>query len=93
MSIAVYWLEEELDGNLEPAMVPRVKMFNEDELLTVLKFAETLRDTGALHVSISTQLSDNVGKPGVNSVQDGKTPDGHDYEWSKQHRGAAPRKD
>lgn len=38
------------------------------------------------HVTISSELSSNIGKPGVDSVLDGKTPDGEDYEWDKAHR-------
>jgi hypothetical protein len=33
-----------------------------------------------------------VGKPGVDAVVDGKTPDGHDYEWSKTGRAGKPRR-
>jgi hypothetical protein len=33
-----------------------------------------------------------VGKPGVDAVVDGKTPDGHDYEWSKAGRAGKSRK-
>jgi hypothetical protein len=33
-----------------------------------------------------------VGKPGVDAVVDGKTPDGHDYEWSKAGRAGKPRR-
>jgi hypothetical protein len=34
----------------------------------------------------------HVGKPGVDAVVDGKTPDGQDYDWSKAGRAGKPRK-
>ena len=33
-----------------------------------------------------------VGKPGVDAVVNGHTPDGHVYEWSKAGRAGKPRK-
>jgi hypothetical protein len=34
----------------------------------------------------------HIGKPGVDAVVDGKTPDGHDYEWSMAGRAGKSRK-
>ena len=87
MSIAVFWI----DNTFEPSQ-PKVETFLSSELGPALKFAEDQRKIGFPHVTISTELEDNIGKPGVNSVEDGKTPDGHDYEWSKKQRGDGPRK-
>ena len=33
-----------------------------------------------------------VGPIGVSAVEDGKTPDGHDYEWSKAGRAGKSRR-
>lgn len=33
-----------------------------------------------------------VGKPGVDAVAEGKTPDGHVYDWSKADRAGKPRR-
>jgi hypothetical protein len=55
-----------------------------------MKLLESLRQQGMHHVSISTAFENQVGKPGVDEIVDGKTPDGQPYEWSKQHRGAGP---
>jgi hypothetical protein len=33
-----------------------------------------------------------VGKSGVDAVVDGRTPDGHAYDWSKAGRAGKPRK-
>lgn len=83
MSIVVYWLDryECKMGWLE---------FTDGQLTEALACAEKKRKAGLSHVCISSELDDQVGKPGVSSVEDGKTPDGFDYEWSKQHRGGPP---
>lgn len=77
--IVVYWSDVEF--------TPFSIKFNDSELSAALKKTEALRSEGLIHVSISSELQSCVGKPGVNSVQDGKNPDGSDYTWSKQHRG------
>lgn len=97
MSIAVLWIETWIeDSGLAPFVdrAAQFKEFNDTQLAEALNFAaEKRKDAKCSHVVINTELADNVGKPGVNSVENGKTPDGHDYEWSKQHRGGPPRKD
>jgi hypothetical protein len=85
MSIVVFYLSKDEHQ-------PRCERFKDDEYTLAMKVVADLRKLGEQHVSISLQLADNIGKPGVDAVTDGKTPDGHDYEWSKQHRGAGPRK-
>lgn len=88
MSIVVYYLDPTMIG---PSAVG-YEEFKDIELMESLKAAERLRKAGMRNVSISSELSDSVGKPGVDTITDDrKTPDGHDYEWSKQHRGAGPR--
>lgn len=79
MSIAVF----HLDADERPA----VRLFAESQLLAALAEAERLRKAGARHVVISTDLSAHVGAPGVSD----RLPEG--YDWSKQHRGAGPRRD
>jgi len=89
MGIVVFWIETYETDSLAPGLVTEsyFKEFGETELSQALAFAEKQRKDGRKHVIISTELSASVGKPGVNAVVDGKTPDGHDYEWSKKHRG------
>lgn len=73
---------------------PHAEQFKSHELLEALKFADKMRKLGYLgyrHVCISSEMENSVGKPGVDSVQEGKTPDGHDYEWTKKHRGEGPK--
>ena len=87
MSIVVFWIETYETDSLGLVTESYFKEFGETELSQALAFAEKQRKDGRKHVIISTELSASVGKPGVNAVVDGKTPDGHDYEWSKKHRG------
>lgn len=90
MSIVVFWLHEYIeDDTMLPYLAadPCFKKFKDIELSAALAFAEQQRKAGHSHVTISSELSNHVGKAGVTSVEEGKTPDGEDYEWSKQHRG------
>jgi hypothetical protein len=84
MSIVVYWLM----SNGEPS----VKKFKDSELSGAMSLAELHRRQGMTHVSISSEMSAQVGKPGVDTVVDGKTPDGFIYDWSKQDRAGKPRR-
>lgn len=83
MSIVVFWLEP--DGK------PAHQEFPADDLLVALKHSEARRREGKRHVCISTALPDSVGQGGVNSVEGGKLPDGHVYDFNKAHRGAGPK--
>ena len=84
MSLIVYYLSLDPGGQ---DLFPMSERFSDDELLPALTRVEQLRKLGKEHVCISSQLGNSIGKPGVSAVVDGKTPDGHAYEWSKQHRG------
>ena len=68
------------------------EQFSDKDLSIVLKRSEHLRKNDNSHICISTELDCSVGKAGVTSIEHGKTPDGFDYDWSKQHRGAGPAK-
>lgn len=87
MSIVVYWLEGEGD-----AALPVCEFFGSQALTQALAWAEGLRRAGHRHVSISTELDDSVGRPGVSAVEGGRTPDGEVYEWSKAGRAGKVRK-
>jgi hypothetical protein len=67
------------------------KDYGSKELSVVLEKCEILRKTGMRHVCISSELDEHIGKPGVSSVVDGKTPDGLPYEWSKAGRAGRTR--
>lgn len=82
MSIVVFWV----DGG------PCGQPFGSNELSKVMAFVEAKRREGFNHVTISSEMDDHVGKPGVDSVVDGKTPDGEIYDWSKAGRAGKPRR-
>lgn len=87
MGIVVYWLEQDEDG-----ATPCFEPFGSQQLTEALAHAELRRRQGHRHVSISTELEDLVGKPGVAAVEGGKTPDGEAYEWSKAGRAGKVRR-
>jgi hypothetical protein len=65
----------------------------DEELLTkALDIVKEKRDAGYAFVTMVAEDPSHVGKPGVDAVLDGKTPDGQDYDWSKTGRAGKPRK-
>ncbi|MDP4076896.1 hypothetical protein [Acidovorax sp. A1169] len=82
MSIVVYW--QEAPG------VAAMQAFGAHELAPALQFCEARRKAGKRHVSLSTELTESVGRPGVNTVEARLLPDGTPYDWTKTHRGAGP---
>jgi hypothetical protein len=87
LGIVVYWLEGE-----DEAAAPVCQFFDSKALTQALAWAEDRRRAGHRHVSISTELDESVGRPGVASVEGGRTPDGEAYEWSKAGRAGKVRK-
>lgn len=85
MSYVVYWLER---GPIET--VARFRGFGDLEMTAALSFMQGLRNDGASHVTFSSENPNSVGKPGVDSIVDGKTPDGHDYDWTKRRGDPRP---
>ena len=78
----VYWTDNENKSYGE-----------ETEKLTVaLALTENLRSRGNRFVTMVSENPDQVGKAGVASVEDGKTPDGFEYTWSKQGRAGKSKK-
>ena len=49
-----------------------------------LRISEEKRREGFTFVTMVSEDPNSVGKPGVDSVIDGKTPDGEDYTWMKR---------
>lgn len=84
MGIVVYWLEAGGTAGRD--------MFGSQQLTQALACAEQRRREGLRHVCISTELDEHVGAPGVQAVEDGRTPDGEAYEWSKAGRAGKPRR-
>jgi hypothetical protein len=48
------------------------------------RMAELRKDSENEFVGFVSQDANSVGKPGVDSIVDGKTPDGHPYTWMKR---------
>jgi hypothetical protein len=65
---------------------------DEEQLTQALEIVKVKRDAGHSFVTMVAEDPRQVGKPGVDAVVDGKTPDGHAYEWSKTARAGKPRK-
>ena len=65
---------------------------DEASLTKALEIVKARRDAGHRFVTLVAEDPHHVGKPGVDSVVDGKTPDGQDYDWSKAGRAGKPRK-
>jgi hypothetical protein len=93
MSIVVYWVEE-MPSEFPTRMAGvRGTGFDDSNLSEAMKFAEQQRKNPLCsHVIISTELADSIGKAGVDTVQNGKTPDGEDYTWHKQDRAGKERR-
>jgi hypothetical protein len=61
-------------------------------IVEALQITKDKRDAGHTFVTMASENPQNAGKPGVDAVADGKTPDGQDYDWSKAGRAGRPRK-
>lgn len=69
--------------------IPSTKEVEGDTCLTLteaLNIAKWHRDNGNRFVTIASENPDSVGKPGVDSIVDGKCPDGIQYDWNKRDR-------
>ena len=67
----VYWMG--LDDD------PYMKKYS--ELTEALRASKELRDMGRRFVTMVSEDPNCVSKAGVDSVENGKTPDGHAYDW------------
>ena len=66
---------------------------NATTLVEALRYTEGFRRLGMTFVTMVSEDPNHVGKPGVDAVVDGKTPDGVAYTWNKASRiGASRRK-
>jgi hypothetical protein len=64
----------------------------EDDVVIALNVVKEKRDAGHTFVTMASMDVNSVGKPGVDAVEGGKTPDGHDYTWSKAGRAGKVRR-
>jgi len=88
----VYWTVAE-DGQ----EYPMSQSFDTIDMSGAMKCSEDLRKARRAGVPVSfitfvSEHPDSVGEAGVDSIKNGKTPDGHDYQWVKR-RTTALRKD
>ncbi len=66
---------------------------NVHTLNEALRYTEGFRRLGMTFVTMVSEDPNHVGKPGVDAVVDGKTPDGVAYTWNKASRiGASKRR-
>lgn len=82
MSTVVYWLDHSTD-------TPECKhqVFDGELISAPVDFCTELRKREDVsHIDMCSENPNMVGQRGVSAVEAGKTPDGHDYEWSKAHR-------
>lgn len=94
MSIAVFYLHNtNPDAEGEARWQPRCIAYTDQKMSEALAQCQALRgDARNAHVVISSELRDMVGKIGVTAVEDGQTPDGQAYDWSKAGRAGSSRK-
>ena len=92
MSIVVYYLHNTQPEG-EAHWQPQCIAYTDQQMREALAHCQALRaDPRHAHVVISSELRDMVGPVGVAAVENGQTPDGHSYEWSKAGRAGASRR-
>lgn len=93
MSIAVFYLRNRSPEGEAPVWQPECVSYGDAQMGEALARCQALRgDPRHAHVVISSELRDMVGQIGVAAVEDGLTPDGQAYEWSKAGRAGASRR-
>lgn len=93
MSIVVFFLHNDQPADQTPSWAAKCYAYADTDMGEALRMCQTLRaDPSNAHVTISSELRDMVGPVGVAAVEDGVTPDGQVYEWSKAGRAGASRK-
>jgi hypothetical protein len=70
----VYWTDE----------VGNACFQNFEDMTLALKWTQFLRDRGRTFVTMVSEDPNSVGKPGVDSVENGVLPDGNTYDWKKR---------
>lgn len=93
MSIVVFSLyNAEPDGS-PPVWRPHSQAYDDQSMGQALADCQTLRaHPRHAHVCISSELREMVGTMGVRAVENGRTPDGQVYDWSKAGRAGAARR-
>ena len=60
--------------------------FKSDEMMNALQKSAELRKSNCSFVTMVSENPDCVGQMGVDSIVDGKLPDGTNYEWKKRRK-------
>ena len=93
MSIVVFHLHNSAEDGQNPLWQPHCHAYADSEMSQALADCQTLRaDPRNAHVCISSEMREMVGGLGVAAVENGRTPDGHVYDWSKAGRAGAVRR-
>ena len=93
MSIAVFYLRNTAPEGQEPVWQPQAQAFSDKSMTEALAACQALRaDPLNAHVCMSSEMREMVGTLGVAAVENGHTPDGELYEWSKAGRAGAVRR-
>lgn len=69
--------------------IPRFEHFGDNELSDALRSCEHLRKLRReghpySMICMASEDANQVGQLGVDSIVEGKTPDGHTYDWKKR---------
>jgi len=79
-TFTVYWMYK--------AVVPNALQF--EDMSKAMAWMENLRKRAEIEqfsaITMCAEMTAHVGKMGVDSVVDGKTPDGEVYDWNKSSR-------
>ena len=93
MSIVVFHLHNAEPEGQAPVWQPQCCAYTDSEMSQALADCQRLRsDARNSHVCISSELREMVGVMGVAAVENGRTPDGEVYDWSKAGRAGAARR-
>jgi hypothetical protein len=61
------------------------RSYDEEDLVEALRMCEVLRKQQRYSfITMVSENPDSIGKAGVDSVTDGRLPDGSTYEWMKR---------
>ena len=93
MSIVVFHLHNTAPEDQTPSWQPQCRAYGDHAMSQALADCQQLRaDPRNAHVCISSEMREMVGGLGVAAVENGLTPDGHVYDWSKAGRVGAVRR-
>lgn len=81
LEVVVYWTDKD-----SKTPCSRFLSGDGDNLSDAINFTHSLRQQNHRHICYSSFNTDMVGEMGVNTIVDGKLPDGSDYTWKKRRK-------